>query len=46
MGERKVLNKYYPPDFNPAEIPRKKGGRKEQIKARRPESPANYLSIT
>lgn len=33
MGERKVLNKYYPPDFDPAEIVRRKGARKEQIKA-------------
>jgi hypothetical protein len=34
MGERKVLNKYYPPDFDPAKIPRREQPRNQQITAR------------
>ncbi|KAJ6843559.1 coiled-coil domain-containing protein 94-like protein [Iris pallida] len=34
MGERKVLNKYYPPDFDPAKIPRRKQPKNQQMKIR------------
>jgi hypothetical protein len=34
MGERKVLNKYYPADFDPALLPRNKKPRDQQIKVR------------
>ncbi|KAE9457995.1 hypothetical protein C3L33_10101, partial [Rhododendron williamsianum] len=32
MGERKVLNKYYPPDFDPAKIPRRRQLKNQQMK--------------
>jgi len=34
MGERKVLNKYFPPDFDPAELPKRKRPKDGQIKVR------------
>ncbi|ABO98418.1 predicted protein, partial [Ostreococcus lucimarinus CCE9901] len=34
MGERKVLNKYIPPDFDPAKIPRGRAPKGGQIKVR------------
>ncbi|OQR80759.1 coiled-coil domain-containing protein 94 [Achlya hypogyna] len=34
MGERKVLNKYFPPDFDPSLIPRRKQPKNMQIEVR------------
>jgi hypothetical protein len=32
MGERKVLNKYYPPDFDPSKLPKGKRGKNNEMK--------------
>ena len=34
MGERKVLNKYFPPDFDPTKIPRMRKPKNHQIEVR------------
>ncbi|CAJ2644220.1 splicing factor YJU2-like [Trifolium pratense] len=34
MGERKVLNKYYPPDFDPAKLPRVRRPKNQQMNIR------------
>lgn len=34
MGERKVLNKYFPPDFDPSLVPRRKRPKNAQIEVR------------
>lgn len=34
MGERKVLNKYYPPDFDPAKLPKGKRQDRNEMKVR------------
>jgi len=34
MGERKVLNKYFPPDFDPNNVPRRTQPKDKQIKVR------------
>ena len=34
MGERKVISKYYPPDFDPAKVPRGKRADLNMLKVR------------
>lgn len=34
MGERKVLNQYYPPDFDPSKLPRAKKVEANMLKVR------------
>ena len=34
MGERKVISKYYPPDFDPAKVPRGKRAELNMLKVR------------
>lgn len=34
MGERKVLNRYFPPDFDPALIPKRKRAKNNEMKIR------------
>jgi len=34
MGERKVIQKYYPPDFEPSKIPKGRRPKGNQIKVR------------
>jgi hypothetical protein len=34
MGERKVLNKYFPPDWDPSLLPKRKRDKEQQIKVR------------
>ena len=46
MTERKVLNKYFPPDFDPAKIPRLKGMKKEKVFSIRTMAPFNMMCLT
>lgn len=34
MGERKVLNKYFPPDFDPSKLPKGKRAETNDMKVR------------
>jgi len=46
MSERKVLNKYYPPDFDPSKIPRNKDGPRNKTFTIRLMAPCNMRCTT
>lgn len=46
MSERKVLNKYYPPDFDPSKIPRNKDGPRNKTFVIRLMAPCNMRCTT
>ena len=46
MSERKVLNKYYPPDFDPSKIPRNKDGPRNKTFVIRTMAPCNMRCTT
>ena len=46
MSERKVLNKYYPPDFDPSKIPRNKDGPRNKTFIIRLMAPCNMRCTT